>query len=649
MRLFSNLKFLFMAAVFLVFLPKISFASTFSQGDINSDNCVNANDSTAWLASFHGTSGPADINTDHTVDVKDLAFVAKDYGPCKPKPIPNFQSQSPFGIEYGREFRNIPFTPTPLSSFWKDTGAQWVKLNDVEWGNIEANAPVNGVHTYNWSALDHDVSKENGLGVNDRPNWDAYFNIVIELRAYSPWGQKPSNATNPLVTHQGRPPKDQNLQDYHDWVRAVVERYDHDGFQDGPDLTRAVSVYEIESEGSGDANNLFYSATPAEYATQLKAAYTAVKEADPNALVMLNGLNLRDLFADGSTESQVVAKLNSLNYQDSVFDAQSLLDGKAWMDSLLAQTKGYFDIVENHELGTWRQMSGGYAWIASELQAHGIDLATTQIWAGDAVSAGNLSYLSGLETNPPFGQPLSVAGVPDNPLSKNLALLSIMGNNNNIYNDLNCVMGSYAATLASCKPTDSAYQAHIVNDHAAYDKWYRRLQAEELVKKYVYGIAAGYRVTEMGTLTNWPSYVGFQEDGFLDVNPTNSFLNGNPRPIWYTYQLMVQKIGTLSAVSRIDVGRSDFFVYQVTLASGAKVYVMWSDSGVDVVPTQATPDPVYQSSSFSFSLSGGTAARITPAIVDRNQTSAQPFVVSPNGSGNVPLILTSTPIFLEIL
>ncbi len=649
MRLFSNSKFFLVAAGFLIFLPLLLLsrdarASSFSAGDINNDNCVNAGDSSVWLNSFHATSGAADINQDHMVDLSDLAFIAKDYGPCQQQNNPSLSQQSPFGIEYARGYRNIPFTPTALASFWSQTGAKWTKFNDVKWNDIEPNAPVNGVHTYSWTVLDHDISKQTGLATNDQPNWDSAFDMSMVLRAYSTWAQKASPISNPF-SGQGRAPKPENLAAYHDWVRAVVERYDDDGFQDAPDLTRGISVYEIESEGSGDTGNLFYYATSADYLVQLKVAYTAVKEADPAAKVMLNGLNLRDLFADGSNESQLDARLATLSYQDSVFNAQPIYDAKQWLDDVLSGGKGYYDVVENHELGTWRQMAFNYQWIKSRLQGFGVDTNKVQIWAGDALSAAAMVYLSGLEINPPFGSPLTVAGAADNALAKNLQLLSIMGSNNNIYYDLQCVFGLLASNSTSCRPSDATYQAHITQDKTAYDTWYRKLQAEEIVKKFVHGTAAGYNVTEMGTLENWPNYSSFPEEGFLDVNPTNPYLTGSPRPMFYTYALMTQKIGNMSNIARIDVGRNDIYAYDVTLKTGGHVYVLWYDDFKNEFPTQANPNPSYPSVQFSFPTQAASV-HVTPIITVRGQTTPSTYNVVASG-GNATLTLTKTPIFLE--
>lgn len=644
MRLVSFSKFLLLGAIFLVVIPKHAFASAFSKGDVDNDNCVNANDTSLWLSNFHATSGVADINTDGKVDLLDLAYIAKDYGPCQQPDNPTLSQQSPFGIEYARGYRNIPFTPTALASFWSQTGAKWTKFNDVKWNDIEPTAPVNGVHTYSWNTLDHDVCKQTGLATNDQPNWDSSFNMVMVVRAYSTWAQKASPLSNPFAG-QGRAPKPEYLQAYHDWVKALVERYDDDGFQDAPDLTRGISVYEIESEGSGDTGNLFYYATSADYLQQLKVAYTAVKEADPNAKVMLNGLNLRDLFSDGATEAQLDARLATLSYQGSVFNTQPIYDAKQWLDDVLSGGKGYYDVVENHELGTWRQTAFNYRWIKERLQSFGVDTNKVQIWAGDALSASAMVYLSGLEINPPFGNPLTVSGAADNALAKNLQLLSIMGTNNNNYYDLQCVFGLLAANSTSCKPTDAAYQAHITQDKTAYDAWYRKLQAEEVVKKFVHGTAAGYNVTEMGTLENWPNYSSFPELGFLDVNPSNPFLNGTPRPIFYTYQLMTQKIGNMASITKMDVGDNNLYVYDVALKSGSHVYVLWYDDLRNEFPTQASPTPSYPSSQFSFP-TASPSVTVTPIISSRGQATPSPYTVTASG-GNVSLTLTKTPIFLE--
>jgi hypothetical protein len=71
---------------------------------------------------------------------------------------------------------------------------------------------------------------------------------------------------------------------YQAFVRAVVERYDGDGFQDMPGLTNPIKIWQIDNEP-----NLFASGL-SDYAHYHRITYEAIKEADPEALVLMAGV-----------------------------------------------------------------------------------------------------------------------------------------------------------------------------------------------------------------------------------------------------------------------------------------------------------------------------------------------------------------------
>lgn len=93
--------------------------------------------------------------------------------------------------------------------------------------------------------------------------------------------------------------KPANWDKYSVWVKALVERYDGDGVDDMPGLQIPVKYWEISNEpdllGPEDFNEpqpdslTFFAGEPEDYAELLKKSYQFIKEADPDAKVLISG------------------------------------------------------------------------------------------------------------------------------------------------------------------------------------------------------------------------------------------------------------------------------------------------------------------------------------------------------------------------
>jgi hypothetical protein len=75
---------------------------------------------------------------------------------------------------------------------------------------------------------------------------------------------------------------------YARWAAQVVERYDGDGYKDAPGSPR-IAAWQIWNEPDQDGTWL-PQADPAAYAVLLRLAYDAIKQADPEALVLNGGV-----------------------------------------------------------------------------------------------------------------------------------------------------------------------------------------------------------------------------------------------------------------------------------------------------------------------------------------------------------------------
>lgn len=133
---------------------------------------------------------------------------------------------------------------------------------------------------------------------------------IIDLK--NKLGKESGSRPDPIFLPQSRcNPSDWDS--YLTWVKALVERYDGDGVNDLPGLTIPIKYYEILNEPDLNAQHLdFYQGSPADYAELLIKTSKAIKQADPDAKVLIAGaaggsdhfLNFyRSVFKDPLTHS----------------------------------------------------------------------------------------------------------------------------------------------------------------------------------------------------------------------------------------------------------------------------------------------------------------------------------------------------------
>ncbi len=239
-------------------------------------------------------------------------------------------------------------------------GAKWVKIPLVAWGQIEPNPPQNGKHTYRWDRLDSLVREYENAG----------FHIQIVVKAACPWGAR-HFAPPPESWRKSYPPKEEYWDDYYQFVYALVERYDGDGYNDMPGLRYPIRYYEIESEAQ---HPIFWAGTVEEYGRLLKTAYEAAKKAHPETKIILSGINFGDLFDDNPSQEELIRRI------------QRLPEGRRRALDFIRETLAmgaYYDIVDYHYNRNYTGAYGAVRWIREEMARHGYQ---KEIWAGDAAS-----------------------------------------------------------------------------------------------------------------------------------------------------------------------------------------------------------------------------------------------------------------------
>ncbi len=136
----------------------------------------------------------------------------------------------------------------------KAAGFSWIKQN-FGWRDIE---PKKG--QFDWTRPDRIVLSMNEIGMD----------LVVRLDFQPPWARSG-------CTDQGPP---SNLQDYTNFVSAVASRY-----------KGRIRAYEIWNEPNLAREWCDQAPNAAQYVAMLKAAYSAIKQADANAWVISAGLS----------------------------------------------------------------------------------------------------------------------------------------------------------------------------------------------------------------------------------------------------------------------------------------------------------------------------------------------------------------------
>jgi len=137
-----------------------------------------------------------------------------------------------------------------------DAGFRWVK-QEIPWREVEGHAKG----SWQWNIPDRIMDQIDSYGLN----------AIVRL------GSQPEWASSSVVFPEVGPPDD--LQDFYDYVYAVASRY-----------KGRVKAYQIWNEPNLAREWGERPPNPAEYAEMLKIGHQAVKDADPNAIVISAGL-----------------------------------------------------------------------------------------------------------------------------------------------------------------------------------------------------------------------------------------------------------------------------------------------------------------------------------------------------------------------
>lgn len=210
-------------------------------------------------SSVSATGGEQEVDNDATLVNLPIVF----------SPIEPNIAQSLFGVQMYFETGNNQ--DNPFYDSIVQSGASWIRCN-IPWEAIE---PEDTDPTrYNWERAQRAVGA----------NRDGRYNLVITLEHAPEWFSG---------AEDGPPVAGQSLDDLAEFMGAVAERYDGDGFQDGW-KSPVVNHFELYNEPD---HQLRWGNDGAGYAEMLSVVVPAIKAANPNAKILLGGVAM-DWFTD---------------------------------------------------------------------------------------------------------------------------------------------------------------------------------------------------------------------------------------------------------------------------------------------------------------------------------------------------------------
>jgi hypothetical protein len=485
-----------------------------------------------------------------------------------------------FGVEY-----IVP----GLAKTYAETGATWGKTAPAgfDWGTIEPKPPVGGKHTYDFSFADGLLREYQDAG---------FRNFQIYLQVRNEWA---TSKPLPKVGHASMPPKPQYLPDYAAWLRAMVERYNGDGKNDMPGLKYPVRYWEIEAEWM-----TFWPASVKEYLDLLRAAHDTIKQADPEAQIILQGILLWGIF-EGDPDAKEIEKRLSVPVWGP---ARRKILGD--VSELLSHPE-LFDAVEFHSLSDWSDVFATVRFLRGEMSKHGYG---KPIWAGD-VNANINPMLWWNHGNYPYVD------------AQKQGILSWIN--------------------AMKTPTHAM--------HRVAEKWFRAEQARFTAKKLLSFMGEGLAGANMGNMEDWgffavlPVITGSQGFcGLIDVKPIRRMdeprVCTQRRPAFWTLKMLIGKLDGYGGAERLDLGTSvyawRFHAPEEAAGRARSIVAIWYDQGKGLLPGDREPQV-----QVSLPIEGSRAT-VTPVITQIGQEAAQGRDVEVI-DGNIAIMVGQAPLIVE--
>ncbi|MBI3949308.1 MAG: hypothetical protein HY314_02470 [Acidobacteria bacterium] len=537
-------------------------------------------------------------------------------------PSANTQPDWRFGFEWNE---NWPWSPG-----WNDP-AQEVLLAKLARVGTGGGINVNGMRS--WAAMQSRQGAPIDFETPDtvvRLFQRQGFSMTWYLNCNARWAWRNPSARVKLGASMA-PARDKE-DDWQNYVRAIVERYDGDGFNDMPGLIIPIQFYIMTGEVRFDRSGLGDNEDPPFWADTIdnllrlhRLTYAAVRQADPTGFSKLvsSGVVLWDLYADfpdypqfdpTNPNSTIQRRLRGQNFKGSRY-TRGWNDLKKMLDGFGNDADGIeCDYIGWHPHFSWRVIDQEFALI----QAH----------------AGNKPiYVDDMWCNL---FPIGYAAIPGE------AQFTASRTPNRAW--VSAINGDFPNALFTANDPYGELFQKLNTDDPAVLRWYYANGARRLVKSFVSAFGEGAeRASFSGT--NDTLFLGAFRGWELGwINLLGTWEEEYPeKPQYYTYKLLVEKLRDFTAATGIPVStdpRTRMYRFDRPLGP---VYIAWSETG-EAPPNLDYRIPTGETVTFE---AGSEELIVTRIITDMASTEPEVEMLSaPNGRftiqlGYEPIILES--------
>lgn len=494
-------------------------------------------------------------------------------------------SSSPDASAPKRFWFGIEYAVTGLGDIYSGTGAITAKPMPalMEWGRLQPNEgdPIQ------WKEPDDLIAEYQQAG---------FENMQLLTEAKSPWASRDTG----LLPTDIRP-KEEFEDEYVQFIRAIVERYDGDGVDDMPGLLYPIHMWGVEREFTE-----FTPGSGADYVELLALTAPVIREADPDAEIMLDALLMWDIFEGNPDDDEIAARLADppFGQRKDISDVSVLLDAHE-----------YYDVIDFHSLASYTEIPACLRWLGQEMEARGIE---RPVYIGDAFPSSPLMGF-GVEAcaEEPF---LAVNFLPTT-------------------SETRCEVADLIAALRGPNHPD----------HEAAHQWLERDLAVNLIRRFVVAAGEGAIGVNVGNLEDWVLTLGAGTSQFMGLIDTSLEIDfpdvstiervpGDVRPGFYAVALVVEHLQDFHEVTRLDVGEN-IWAYEFSFPDRS-VTVAWYDDqqfhGLHVAPPTADASIPWPHSD--------TVTAIAPALIRGTSTG---FTTTFDAvDGQIDVTLSDVPVFL---
>ncbi len=504
---------------------------------------------------------------------------------------------------------------------------------------ITSNGAINVNGMGNWSSIQRAEGDEYNFVVADsvvRLFQNHGFELTWYLNCEARWAWV--NPNPPVKFGASMAPAPDKEDDWQNFVRAVVERYDGDGTDDMPGLFIPIRFYimtgeiKFDKSGFGDQEDPAFWADTIDNLLRLhRLTYAAVRAADPsgNTKLVSSGAVLWDLYADfpDYPEFDPAQGTLPLRLQNQNYKSTSYINGWRDLKRMLASFADDSDGIECDYIGwhphfSWRVIDQEFKLIHAH--AGNKPIYVDDMWSNIFAQGYFAGIFPAIPAEAQFNAP---------PLDPPPPIAWIK----RLYGDFPNPL------FPSLNPHDELRQK-LKSGNAAATEWYEANGARQLVKSMVSAFGEGAeRVSFSGTndvaqLRNAP----FEEIGWINLTGTRAE-GYREKAQFHTHKLLVEKLRDFTAVEEINVSANPRTrIYKFERPAGA-VYVLWSETG-EAPPNLDYDIPTGETVSFSvnsqkllrtrlITSAASPFARIDTIAINNNQVTIplgyEPFFLEP--------------------